>query len=138
MMPESPLAKKMKLKTGQTATFINAPDGCLKELDPLPAEVTVYQKDEKPSNWIQLYVTNKAELDKISPKVLKILKPERLVWITFPKGTSKIRTDLTRDKGWDVVVAASLKWSNLVSVNETWSAFAVRPYKPGEPKQSFR
>jgi len=71
-------------------------------------------------------------------QVLGALKPASLLWIAFPKGTSKIQTDLTRDRGWDAVQAAGLKWINLVSVNETWSAFSLRPYKPGEPLQSFR
>jgi hypothetical protein len=43
----------------------------------------------------------------------------------FDKGTSKIQTDLTRDRGWDVVGQADLKWVNLVSVNEIWSAFST-------------
>src|SRR5690349_20209078 len=137
-MAESALAKKMKLKAGHFATIINAPDKYLQELEPLPANVKVVQKLENPSDWIQIFVQNKAELDKHFPKVVKFLKPESILWITFPKGTSKIQTDLTRDKGWDVVQAADLKWVNLVSVNETWSAFAVRPYKTGEPIQNFR
>jgi len=137
-MTESTLAKKMKLKAGQTATIVNAPEGYLAELQPLPANVKVSQKMESSSDWIQIFVKTKAELDTLFPKVLKILKPESILWVSFPKGTSKIQTDLTRDKGWDVVAAAELKWIVLVSVNELWSAFAVRPYKPGEPKQSFR
>ncbi len=137
-MTESVLAKKMKLKVGQSATIINVPDGYLAELQPLPENVKVLQKLEHPSDWIQIFVKTKAELDVLFPKVLKILKPETILWISFPKGTSKIQTDLTRDKGWDVVAAAELKWINLVSVNELWSAFAVRPYKSGEAKQSFR
>ena len=36
------------------------------------------------------------------------------------------------------VQQADLKWINLVSVNETWSAFSLRPYQPGEPRRSFR
>jgi len=89
-------------------------------------------------DWIQIFVKSKAELDNLFPKVLKTFKPESILWISFPKGSSKIQTDLTRDKGWDVVAAAELKWIVLVSVNELWSAFAVRPYKSGEAKQSFR
>ena len=137
-MPESPLAKKMKLKAGHAAMIINAPDKYLKELDPLPTKVKISQKLENPVDWIQIFVKSKAELDILFPKVLKLFKPGTLLWISFPKGTSKIQTDLTRDAGWDVVAAANLKWVNLVSVNETWSAFAVRPYKSGEPIQSFR
>ena len=61
-----------------------------------------------------------------------------MLWISFPKGTSKIQTDLTRDKGWEILQELELKWIHLVSVNETWSAFALRPYREGEEKQSFR
>jgi len=137
-MMDSALAKKMKLKAGQHATLVNAPEGYLTELQPLPANVRVVQKAEGPSDWIQIFVKTKSELDANFPKVLKLLKPESIVWISFPKGSSKIQTDLTRDKGWEAVAAANLKWINLVSVNDLWSAFSVRQYKPGEPKQNFR
>jgi hypothetical protein len=137
-MAESALAKKMKLKAGHVAMIINAPDKYLKELEPLPANVKISQKLENPADWIQIFVKSRKELDILFPKVLKLFKPETMLWVSFPKGTSRIQTDLTRDKGWDVVAAADLKWVNLVSVNETWSAFAVRPYKTGEPIQSFR
>jgi hypothetical protein len=137
-MAESALAKKMKLKAGHVAMIINAPDKYLQELEPLPANVKISQKLENPADWIQIFVKSRKELDILFPKVLKLFKPETMLWISFPKGTSRIQTDLTRDKGWDVVAAADLKWVNLVSVNETWSAFAVRPYKTGEPIQSFR
>lgn len=137
-MAESALAKKMKLKEGHIATIINAPQGYLKELEPLPANVKILQKVGTSSDWIQLFVKSKAEIDEVFPQVVALLKPGSILWICFPKGTSKIQSDLTRDKGWDVVAAASLKWVTLVSVNELWSAFAVRLYKPGEAKQNFR
>jgi hypothetical protein len=134
-MTESTLAKKMKLKPGLSAVVINAPD---KYLNELKHDLEISESLSGKYDWIQIFVKSKAELDKLFPKVLKLLKPESIVWISFPKGSSKIQTDLTRDKGWDVIVAAELKWINLVSVNETWSAFAVRPYKAGEARQSFR
>ena len=52
--------------------------------------------------------------------------------ISFPKSTSNIQTDLTRDKGWEILQRTNLKWVTLLSVNETWSAFAMRPYKEAE------
>jgi len=137
-MPESALARKMKLKPGQRAALVNAPAGYLKELSPLPAGVEVAEKLQGQFDWVQVFVKNKAELDKLAPKVVRALKLESLLWITFPKGTSKIQTDLTRDEGWDALQKAKLKWVNLISVDETWSAFALRPYKPGERRQSFR
>ncbi len=138
-MPKtSLLANKMKLTPGQRAAIINAPEGYLKELHPLPAGVAVAEKLEDKFDWVQVFVQNQVELDKLVPQVVRALKPESLLWISFPKGTSKVQTDLTRDKGWDAVQRADLKWVNLISVNETWSAFSLRPYRPGEKQQSFR
>ena len=137
-MPESALARKMKLKPGQRAALVNAPEGYLKELSPLPAGVQVAEKLQGEFDWAQVFVKNKAELDRFVSKVVRALKPDSLLWISYPKGTSKIQTDLTRDKGWDSLQKTNLKWVTLISVNETWSAFALRPYKPGEKRQSFR
>ncbi len=89
-------------------------------------------------DWIQVFVKNKAEIDKLAPRVAKALKPESILWIAFPKGASKIQTDLTRDKGWEALRPLDLKWLTLVSVNDTWSAFALRPYREGEARHSFR
>ncbi len=49
-----------------------------------------------------------------------------------------MQTDLTRDQGWDALKGADLKWVTLISIDDSWSAFCLRPYKPGEEKKSFR
>jgi hypothetical protein len=137
-MTESALAKKMKLKPGQRAAVINAPQGYLEELSPLPLGAEVKEQLEGEFDWVQIFVKNQVELAAAVPQIVRALKPDSLLWISFPKGTSKIQTDLTRDKGWDSLQQADLKWTNLISVNDTWSAFSLRPYKPREARQSFR
>ena len=132
---ESPLAKKLKLKPGLKAAVLNAPDGYLKELKHDP---DISTKLNGKFDWIQIFAKNKTELDSFAPKAVSALKPDSILWLSFPKGTSKIQTDLTRDKGWEILQKLDLKWITLVSVNENWSAFALRPYKEGEKKQSFR
>ena len=134
-MAESPLAKKMKLKSGLKAAVINAPQNYM---DELKHDTAMSPTLNGKFDWIQIFVKSKAELDGLASKAAKALRPESILWISFPKGTSKIQTDLTRDKGWESLQALDLKWLTLVSVNETWSAFALRPYKEGEEKQSFR
>jgi hypothetical protein len=134
-MPESALAKKMKLKAGARATVINAPAGHLKELAPLPAGVELSEKLQGRFDWIQAFVRTSAELKRLAPRLVKALAEESLLWISFPKGSSGIQTDLTRDKGWDALKGVDLKWVSLISVNDTWSAFCLRPYKPGETRQ---
>ena len=134
-MPESPLAKKMKLKSGLKAAVINAPENYVEELR---HDTSMSPTLNGKFDWIQIFVKSKAELDALAPKAARALQPESMLWISFPKGSSKIQTDLTRDKGWEILQGLDLKWITLISVNETWSAFALRPYREGEQKQSFR
>ena len=134
-MPESPLAKKMKLKSGLKAAVINAPENYV---DTLKHDTAMSPTLNGKFDWIQIFVKSKAELNALAPKASRALRPESMLWISFPKGTSKVQTDLTRDKGWEVLQGLDLKWITLISVNETWSAFALRPYREGEDKQSFR
>jgi len=134
-MPESPLAKKMKLKPGVRAAIFNAPENYLNELH---HDTEISPKLTGKFDWIQIFAKNKKELDALVPKAVKALKPESMLWLSFPKGTSKIQADLTRDKGWEILQEFELKWVTLISVNENWSAFALRPYKEGEKRQSFQ
>jgi hypothetical protein len=137
-MAAKTLAEKMKLKPGLRAAVIGAPQGYLGTLDPLPSGVSLSSTLDGQFDWVQVFVQNKAELDSLVTALVQALKPESLLWISFPKGSSKIQTDLTRDKGWEPLQAADLKWINLVSVDETWSAFCLRPYRPGESRRSWR
>jgi hypothetical protein len=137
-MTISLLAAKLKLKPGQPGALIGAPEGYRQELAPLPEGVQLSDHIDGKVAWLQVFVKSEAELTAMLPRILASLQPESLLWLTYPKGSSKIQTDLTRDKGWDSVRQAHLKWINLVSVNATWSAFSLRPFRPGEARQSFR
>lgn len=132
-MADVSLAKKMKRKADGRAAILNAPAGY--EAASFADLKLASAKLDGLFDWIQIFVKNKAELDQLAPKVAKALKPESILWVSFPKGSSKIQTDLTRDKGWDILEKLGLKWITLISVNDTWSAFSLRPYKPGEAKQ---
>jgi hypothetical protein len=125
----------MKLKAGASAAVIHAPENYM---DELKHDTAMSPTLNGKFDWIQIFVKSKAELDALAPKAAKALKPESLLWISFPKGTSKTQTDLTRDKGWGILQKLDLKWITLISVNAMWSAFALRPFKDGEEKQSFR
>lgn len=134
-MPNSSLAKKLKLKPGVRAAVVNAPENYL---DDLKHDAEISQKLSGKFDWIQVFAKNKKELASFAPKAAAALNPDSILWLSFPKGSSKIQTDLTRDKGWEAIHDIDLKFITLVSVNDMWSAFALRPYKEGEEKQSFQ
>lgn len=128
MAVEVTLAVRMKLKPGYRAAVLHAPEGYLVDL--APAGVSIDYALDGQYDWIQVFVKNRAEIQELFPSLYAALKPNTLLWISYPKATSGIQTDLSRDHGWDAVTG--LKWVTLVSINTTWSAFAMRLPKPGE------
>ena len=78
--------------------------------------------------WVLLFAHNQAELSDRFLPAAQVLKPPGMIWIAFPIGSSGQQSDLTRDRGWDVVQQADLKWINLISLDDDWSGFALRPY----------
>ena len=135
--PPAALARKLKLKPGARAAVVGAPEGYLERLGQ-PAGTTVGTVLDGPLDWIQVFVADSAELAAVVPGITKAVAPDGLVWISYPKVSSKRQTDLTRDRGWEPLEGSDLMWLSLVSVDDTWSAFGLRPYKPGEARQTFR
>jgi hypothetical protein len=130
-MPETSLAKKVGIKPGQRLLLLHAPDGFRARLDPLPDGVELVEADEQPPEGsfdaILLFVENKAALDRLAPSAITALRPGGLLWIAYPKKSAKTGADITRDEGWDVIVAAGLRPVTQIAIDETWSALRFRP-----------
>ena len=122
--------KKLKLKPGAPAAVIVAPPGYLDRLG-APPDIDVKTTLNGPLDWVSLRDYPRAP-------AASSLAPNGHAWISYPKGSSKMQTDLTRDKGWEPLEGSDLMLLSLVSVDERWSAFGLRPYKPGEARQTFR
>jgi hypothetical protein len=133
----SPLARKLKLKPGTRSAIIGAPAGYLDRLGPFEGPAVSEALDGQ-FDWIQVFVRTSAELARLVKPLAAAIAPDGRVWISYPKGSSKIQTDLTRDKGWQPLDGSDLMWLSLVSVDDTWSAFGLRRYKTGEARQTFR
>jgi hypothetical protein len=76
---------------------------------------------------VQVFVANKAAVDTHTPAALKALKPGGALWFVYPKKSSGIKTDISRDTGWEVLNKAGFEPVTLISVNDIWSAFRLRP-----------
>lgn len=122
-----PLAKKLKLKENQTILVINAPTHYEEVLTIMPGVIKLTSQFQAEVDSIHLFVKNKAELDQWAQNVVEKLAEGSIIWVAYPKKTSKIQTDLTRDVGWDEFLQlAPFQGITLISIDETWSAVAFR------------
>lgn len=130
---------KLKIKEKSTLLTLNAPPDFKKGLQGLPPGVKITTSD-KNYDQVHWFVMNKAQMEKEMSKVMKLVKPEVTVWVYYPKGTSKIQTDLTRDKGWDCLLAErdKLTWINLISFDDTWSVFGFRAKTEADRKKEAK
>jgi hypothetical protein len=120
------LAQKLKIKEGTNICIINAPVDFKQKIGSLPAGVSI-EDNSKGCGQIHWFVKTRMQMEKELREVLSMLNDDTICWIYYPKGSSKIQTDLTRDKGWDALLAnRKLQWLSLISFDETWSAFAMR------------
>ncbi|HEX3030745.1 MAG TPA: hypothetical protein VHS59_00655, partial [Bacillota bacterium] len=78
-------------------------------------------------DFVHLFVSSKADVDQMGPQAVTAVKPEGVLWISYPKGTSKTKTDVGRDKGWDAVKDLGFVGVSLISIDDTWSAMRFRP-----------
>ncbi len=132
------MAQKLRIKEGITLLTINAPVDFTNHLGDLPAGITISPK-AKDYQQIHWFVKDKQQVEKEVDKVLALLKPDIICWIYYPKGTSKIQTDLTRDKGWENLLKhKELQWLVLVSFDDTWSAFSMRLQSEGDKKKEVK
>ena len=133
------ISDKLKIKAGNTLLTLNEPSEFQKGLNGLPKGVNVTQSG-KDYNQVHWFVLNRAQLEKEMSKVMKLVKPGVVVWVYYPKGTSKQQTDLTRDKGWDCLLAESdkLTWISLISFDDTWSVFGFRAKSDADRKKDAK
>jgi hypothetical protein len=131
-------AQKLKIKEGFTLLTVNAPADFKAELGTLPAGITITTKTAS-YQQVHWFVLSKTQMEKDLIKVLKLVKDDVVCWIYYPKGSSKIQTDLTRDKGWESLLRHDeLQWISLISFNDTWSTFGCRLKTDADKKKAVQ
>lgn len=131
------LAAKFKIREGNILLTIHAPRDFEAILSPLPHNVSITSTGAA-FQQLHWFVLNQAQVEKDLAKILRLLKNGATCWAYYPKGSSGIQTDLTRDKGWEKLLAHDIQWLTLVSFNDTWSTFSFRLKTPADAKKAAK
>jgi hypothetical protein len=82
--------------------------------------VTVVKALTQPVDLIQLFVANRRELEEQLPRLKAALKPDGMLWITYHKGTSRIKTDINRDSINAYAQTIGLVGVAMISIDDDW------------------
>ena len=117
----TPLWKKLGYRPGMRAFTENAPDDYRALLDVLPDGVTFVDDLSQLCDLIHVFVTRRAELESGWDVWREALKPAGMLWISWPKKTARLDTDLTEDVLREVGLPRGLVDVKVCSVNAVWS-----------------
>ena len=126
-MASTKLLKKLRMQPGQRVLILNAPEGYLDELGPLPESVELVQEPEGNLDFVHVFAKDLAQLDKLAPVAAEAVKHDGLFWVSYPKKSSSVESDLSPDVVWKAVAKTRLRAVTQVSVNDVWSAIRFRP-----------
>jgi hypothetical protein len=127
-MAEKPVLQKLLLKPGMRAAVLNAPPTYTDLLQQqLPDDVSVSAAlDDSPFDFIHAFATQRERLLEEGPAWRQALKPNGVLWVSYPKGKT-IQTDLNRDIVRTTVQQVGLDTVAQVAIDDTWSALRLKP-----------
>lgn len=126
-MSQAPLARKLGIKPGFKVLVHQPPEVFINSLSPLPDGAALALEGQGPSDVVICFVRNRADVEQDGPRMLSAARPRAIVWFAYPKKSSKLKTDIHRDAGWDALTTAGWEGVAMVAIDETWSALRFRP-----------
>ena len=117
-----PLAQKLGIKKGDVLALSNAPDGYDRLLGRLPDGAVVAREPEGPLDFIQLFSTERATLERELPRLKAMLKLDGMIWVSWPKASSRRQTDLSDRVVREIGLKNGLVDVKVCAIDDSWSA----------------
>jgi len=117
----TPLPKKLGIKTGSRVYLVNAPPEVIAELSAALAGCESVSDGEGPLQFAMVFTKSKAELAKDFKRICKVLAPAGMLWVSWPKKSSGVATDLNENLVREIGLAAGLVDIKVCAVTEVWS-----------------
>lgn len=121
----TPLASKLGIKTGTMLAAIDEPANYRKLLAPLPDGVRIVNGAENGAHIVHHFVTRRSELVAALRSYRSRLADTTPVWISWPKKSAQLATDITEDTIREVALPLGYVDVKVCAISETWSALKL-------------
>jgi hypothetical protein len=123
---ENLFLKKLQIKPGYVVKVVDAPEQAAAIFGNIPSDVSINYNDEVDFNVLITFTINKDQLNKQIQSNLKKIDAKTIIWIFYPKKSSKIKSDLDMMKSWEELNTFGLTPCASAAVNETWTALRLK------------
>jgi hypothetical protein len=124
MVESTGLLKKLQIRAGARLWLVNVP-GEIAEALTAGAEVEPVKPGERYDGAL-VFCGGPEEVAALAPKVIAGPAPDGLLWFCYRKGKTGQTAGLTRDAGWEPVIAAGYRPVRSVSIDADWTALRFR------------
>ena len=121
----TPLAKKLGIKDGFRICVTNAPPDYMDLLAPLPPGVSISTRAAMGIDLWHLFTKSAEELRKRLPVMMSQIKRDGIIWVSWPKRSSKVQTDVTEDLIRDAALPLGLVDIKVCAIDEVWSGLKL-------------
>jgi hypothetical protein len=121
----TPLAKKLGIGPGMRLFLQAAPDNYEELLAPLPAGVQTVSCLDTHTDVAHLFASRRAVLAQALRKVRARMRDDALVWVSWPKKSAGVPSDITEDVIRELAFPLGLVDVKVCAVDETWSGLKL-------------
>ncbi len=121
----TPLPKKLGLVPGMRVVALHAPSDYRAFVAPWPEQASLAARADANTDLVHLFVVERALLAKESQRLRELLKPDAVLWISWPKKVAKVATDITEDVIREVVLPMGWVDVKVCAVSATWSGLKL-------------
>ncbi len=132
----TPLPKKLGIKAGFRVAFLHLPSAVKGELKSALASCEALINGRRPLDFAMIFVKSQAEMEKQFFLFARRLAPAGMLWVSWPKKSSGVTTDLTDNEVRRIGLRAGLVDVKVCAVSEVWSGlkFVIRVKDRGNVK----
>ena len=121
----TPTAQKLGLTPGSRVIVSGMPGDYDRLVGGIPAGVELRSSLRGKADIVHVFVKREADLTKRLDAMRKPIEPDGAIWVSWPKRTSKVATDLTEDAIRRVALRNGLVDVKVCAIDETWSALKL-------------
>ncbi len=121
----TPLAKKLGIKPGFNMKLVNVPDNYFDLFTDLPVDLNFSEDDRTKKDLVHFFTKKEVEFIKTLPLLKDQIKPNGIIWVSWPKKASKVLTDVTEDAIRNYAIKIGLVDIKVCAVDEIWSGLKL-------------
>ena len=121
----TPLVRKLGIDVGTTVVTVGAPPSYAKLLGPLPMQARITSRLPKTPAFVHVFATSRNDLAAHLRKLRPTIDPDGVVWVSWPKKSAKVATDITEDTIREIALPLGFVDIKVCAVDETWSGLKL-------------